>query len=67
MCLRIRGAACDQVTVMLDDVPISSPDAGAFDLSLVPLEALVGFEIYRGGTPAWLNDGSVGGVLRLRS
>ena len=65
-CLRIRGAACDQVTVMLDDVPISSPDAGAFDLSLVPLEAIDGFEIYRGGTPAWLNDGSIGGVLRLR-
>ena len=65
-CLRIRGAACDQVAVMLDDVPISSPDGGAFDLSLVPLEALDGFEIYRGGTPAWLNNGSVGGVLRLR-
>lgn len=65
-CLRIRGAACDQVAVMLDDVPISSPDAGAFDLSLIPLEALDGFEVYRGGTPAWLNDGSVGGVLRLR-
>lgn len=65
-CLRIRGAACDQVAVMLDDVPISSPDSGAFDLSLVPLEAVDGFEVYRGGAPAWLNDGSVGGVLRLR-
>lgn len=65
-CLRIRGNACDQVTVMLDEVPISSPDAGSFDLSLVPLEALDGFEVYRGGTPAWLNNGSVAGVLRLR-
>ncbi|UCH28213.1 MAG: TonB-dependent receptor [Myxococcales bacterium] len=65
-CVRIRGAACDQVTVMLDDVPLSSPDTGAFDLSLVPLEAIEGFEVYRGGTPAWLNDGSIGGVLRLR-
>ncbi len=65
-CLRIRGTACDQVTVMLDEVPISSPDAGSFDLSLVPLEALDGFEVYRGGTPAWLNNGSVAGVLRLR-
>jgi outer membrane receptor protein involved in Fe transport len=64
-CLRIRGAACDQVTVMLDDVPISGPDTGFFDLSLVPLEAIDGFEIYRGGTPAWLNDGSIGGVMRL--
>jgi iron complex outermembrane receptor protein len=65
-CLRIRGAACDQVSVMLDDVPLSSPDTGAFDLSLVPLEAIDGFEVFRGGAPAWLNDGSVGGVLRLR-
>lgn len=64
-CLRIRGAACDQVTVMLEDVPISSSDAGAFDLSLVPLQALAGLEVYRGGAPAWLSDGSVGGVLRL--
>lgn len=64
-CLRLRGVACDQVTVMLGDVPISSPDTGSFDLSLVPLEALDGFEVYRGGSPAWLNDGAVGGVLRL--
>ena len=64
-CLRIRGFACDQVTVMLGDVPISGPDTGAFDLSLVPLEAVDGFEVYRGGTPAWLNEGAVGGVLRL--
>ena len=65
-CIRLRGVACDQVTVMLGDMPISSPDTGPFDLSLVPLEALDGFEVFRGGTPAWLNDGAVGGVLRLR-
>jgi outer membrane receptor protein involved in Fe transport len=32
---------------------------------LVPLEALDGFEVYRGGSPAWLGEGAVGGVLRL--
>ena len=64
-CIRLRGEACDQVTVMLGNVPISSPDTGAFDLSLIPLEALDGFGVYRGGTPAWLNDGAIGGVLRL--
>ncbi len=64
-CLRVRGASCDQVTVMLGDIPISGPDTGSFDLSLVPLEAIGGFEVFRGGTPAWLNDGAVGGVLRL--
>jgi vitamin B12 transporter len=64
-CARLRGIACDQVTVMLGDVPLSSPDTGSFDVSLVPLEALNGFEVFRGGAPAWLNDGAVGGVLRL--
>jgi len=64
-CLRLRGVACDQVTVMLGEVPISSPDTGSFDLSLVPLEALDGFEVFRGGSPSWLNNGAVGGVLRL--
>lgn len=64
-CLRLRGVNCDQINVMLGDVPISSPDTGLFDLSLVPLEALEGFEVYRGGAPAWLNDSAVGGVLRL--
>jgi vitamin B12 transporter len=64
-CLRLRGVNCDQISVMLGDVPISSPDTGLFDLSLVPLEALDGFEVYRGGAPAWLNNGAVGGVLRL--
>lgn len=64
-CLRLRGVSCDQVNVMLGDVPISSPDTGPFDLSLVPLEAVDGFEVYRGGAPAWLHEGAVGGVLRL--
>ncbi len=64
-CLRIRGAACDQITILLGDIPISGPDSGNFDLSLVPLEAIGGFEVYRGGTPAWLNNGSIGGALRF--
>ncbi|MGB3050021.1 MAG: TonB-dependent receptor [Polyangiales bacterium] len=64
-CVRLRGVACDQITVMLGDIPISSPDTGAFDLSLIPLEAVDGFQVFRGGAPAWLNEGSVGGVFRF--
>jgi len=64
-CLRLRGVACDQSTVMLGDVPISSPDTGSFDLSLIPLEAVDGFQVFRGGAPAWLNEGAAGGVLRF--
>ena len=64
-CLRLRGAPCDQSTVLLGDAPISNPDTGAFDLSLIPLEAIDGFQVFRGGAPAWLNQGAIGGVLRL--
>jgi len=65
-CVRLRGVACDQVAVMLGDVPLSGPDTGSFDLSLLPLEAVEGFEVFRGGAPAWLNEGAIGGVLRFR-
>jgi iron complex outermembrane receptor protein len=64
-CLRLRGVACDQSAVMLGDVPISNPDTGSFDLSLIPLEAVDGFQVFRGGAPAWLNEGAAGGVLRF--
>ena len=64
-CLRLRGSPCDQSTVLLGDIPVSNPDTGAFDLSLIPVEALDGIQVWRGGTPAWLNQGAIGGVLRL--
>ncbi len=64
-CLRLRGAACSQSTVMLGDVPLSGPDTGDFDLSLIPVEAIDGLQVFRGGAPVWLNEGAIGGVLRL--
>lgn len=64
-CLRLRGAPCDQSTVLLGDIPLSNPDTGDFDLSLIPIEAISEIEVFRGGAPAWLNQGAIGGVLRL--
>ncbi|MEM8606994.1 MAG: TonB-dependent receptor [Myxococcota bacterium] len=64
-CLRLRGAPCDQTTVLFGDAPISNPDTGAFDLSLIPLEAVDGFQVFRGGAPTWISQGAIGGVLRL--
>ena len=64
-CLRLRGSPCDQSPVLLGEVPISNPDTGAFDLSLIPIEAIQEIQVWRGGTPSWLNQGAIGGVLRL--
>lgn len=63
--LALRGADADQLEVMIGDVPVTSADGGAFDLSTVPLWLLERVEVYRSGAPTWLGAGGMGGVLRL--
>lgn len=63
--ITLRGSELGQTTVMLDDLPLGGPDVGPVDLSLLPISAFSSLEVYRGGAPAWISDGSVGGVLRL--
>lgn len=62
--VRLRGGSYQQTTVLLGDLPISSPES-VFDLSLVPTWALERVEVYRGDAPVWIGSGSIGGVLRL--
>ncbi|MEM1414237.1 MAG: TonB-dependent receptor [Myxococcota bacterium] len=61
----LRGAAPNQTTVLLGDLPLSSPDTGAFDLALLAGTAFDRVEVYRGGAPAWLGSGAIGGVVRF--
>jgi iron complex outermembrane receptor protein len=61
----LRSGQASHVSVLLDEIPLDTPDTGAFDLSLLPLGLLERVEVYRGGAPAWLGDGAIGGVVRL--
>lgn len=61
----LRGAASDETLVLLDEIPLSTPDGGAFDLSLFPAELFDKINVFRGGAPVWLGAGAVGGVLQL--
>jgi iron complex outermembrane receptor protein len=63
--LSLRGADAEQTAVLLGEIPIASPDGSAFDLSSIPSWLLSRVEVYRGGAPAWLGAGAIGGVLRL--
>ncbi len=63
--LSLRGADADQLQVMFGDVPITTADGSAFDLTTVPLWTLERVEVYRSGAPTWLGVGGIGGVLRL--
>jgi iron complex outermembrane receptor protein len=63
--LSLRGAQGDETLVMLDEIPLSTPDGGAFDLSLFPAELFQRVNVFRGGAPVWLGSGAIGGVLQL--
>ncbi|MCB9657429.1 MAG: TonB-dependent receptor [Sandaracinaceae bacterium] len=63
--LGLRGGDASQTEVVLDDLPIHDIDDGAFDFSLLPLDAFHAIEVYRGGAPAALNVAPMGGVVRL--
>ncbi|MFK7992058.1 MAG: TonB-dependent receptor, partial [Sandaracinaceae bacterium] len=64
--LSLRGADASQTEVLFGDVPLTSADGAAFDLSTLPLWAIGSVEVYRGGAPTFLGVSPVGGVLRLR-
>jgi vitamin B12 transporter len=61
----LRGADTDETLVLLDEIPLSTPDGGAFDLSLFPAELFEKVNVFRSGAPAWLGSGAIGGVLQL--
>lgn len=63
--LSLRGAEAEHTTVLLGDVPLSTADGSAFDLSTMPPWLFDRIEVYRGGAPLWLGAGAIGGVLRL--
>lgn len=63
--LSLRGAEPDQLEVLFGELPLTTADGSAFDLSSVPLWALERVEVYRSGAPTWLGAGGIGGVLRL--
>ncbi|AKF04318.1 TonB-dependent receptor plug domain-containing protein [Sandaracinus amylolyticus] len=63
--LSLRGADVAHSTVMLGDLPLTGPDLGAFDLGAIDLGSIAAIEVYRGGAPAMLGEGAIGGVIRL--
>jgi iron complex outermembrane receptor protein len=61
----LRGADAEETYVLLDEIPLVTPDGGAFDLSFYPAELFERVNVFRGGAPAWFGSGAIGGVLQL--
>lgn len=65
--LSLRGSSPTQVQIYLDDVPLITAQGSIADLGLIPLSALAGVEVYRGGSPGTLPESSIGGVVVFKS
>ena len=59
----IRGAAPDQVLVLLDGVEVNSPNVGQFDFANLATDNLDRIEIVRGGGGALYGSEAIGGVI----
>lgn len=65
--LSVRGAAPNQVRVLLDGVPLHGGGASSFDLSAIPAGLLGGLTLHRSGAPLRLGAPLPGGALLLES
>ncbi len=63
--LSLRGTDFQHTTVLLGELPLSNTDTGLFDFSVTPTSDFDRIEVFRGGAPAWLSTGAIGGVVRL--
>jgi vitamin B12 transporter len=61
----LRGAEVEHTAVLLGEIPLSSADASAFDLSILPLSIAERVVVYRGGAPLWLSQGAIGGIIQI--
>ncbi|MCS6799585.1 MAG: TonB-dependent receptor [Myxococcota bacterium] len=63
--LSLRGTDPGQTAVVLDQMPLSSPDEGPFDFGAWPATHFERVEVFRGGAPLLWDAGAIGGVVRL--
>ena len=61
----LRGSTSDQVTVLLDGVPLNPAAGGGADLSLIPVAFVDRVSVIRGAVGARYGGGAVGGALSL--
>jgi iron complex outermembrane receptor protein len=69
--INIRGSSGyaygvgSRVMVMMDGLPLLSGDAGAAELSLIPVDNIAQIEVIKGASSVLYGSGSVGGVINV--
>ena len=65
--ISIRGTSAQQTLIMLNGMPLNSPQNGVFDLSAFPATMTQNIELTRGGASAIYGGNAVGGVVNFLS
>ena len=63
----LRGSGASQTTVLLDGVPISDPQLGQIDLSLIPAGLIDQAVVVHGAGSSIYGSSSMGGVIDLQT
>jgi vitamin B12 transporter len=62
----IRGFGSGRVAILIDGVPVNSPQSGGFDLSRIPVDSIEKIEVVYGGSDTKYNvSGAIGGIVNI--
>jgi len=61
----IRGSSAEQVTVLLDGIPLNRGKNAVVNLSNIPLRSVERIEVYRGSAPLRFRSSAIGGVINI--
>lgn len=65
--ISFRGTSSSQTLLLLDGIPLSDPQLGQLDLSLIPLPIVEEIQILHGAGSAFYGSQSMGGAINLRT
>ncbi len=63
--ISLRGLSSSQSLLALDGIPLSSPQLGSFDLSLLPSIALESVELAYGGASSFIGSNGMSGMVNM--
>lgn len=64
--VNIRGFGSGRVAILVDGVPVNSPQSGAFDLSSIDVNNVERIEVIKGGSDSKYNvSGAIGGIINI--
>ena len=65
--MTLRGGSSNEVTYLLDGVPIADPQIAVMDLNWLPMSGTARVEAMKGGASALYGSGAIGGAVNLVS